>query len=142
MCNGSKIVRLGCEKQPKLAQKWPKNSHFSTFFDFLQKLHTIRTKISSHFLHHSMVLCLQFQYVRITGIWVSQKEKDLKIPNISNVKNSKGSSLPEFLGTMGHFSAQFSFVFRIFFKVSKGSSSIFGHFGREWMLENLKVSTL
>ena len=23
------------ETQPKLAQKWPKNSHFSTFFDFL-----------------------------------------------------------------------------------------------------------
>ena len=25
---------LGCEKQPKLVQKWPKNSRFSTFFDF------------------------------------------------------------------------------------------------------------
>ena len=36
MCNGIKIVWLGCEKQPKLAQKWPKNSHFSTFFDFLK----------------------------------------------------------------------------------------------------------
>ena len=36
MCNGIKIVWLGCEKQPKLAQKWPKNSQFSTFFDFLK----------------------------------------------------------------------------------------------------------
>ena len=36
MCKGIEIVWLGCEKQPKLAQKWPKNSHFSTFFDFLK----------------------------------------------------------------------------------------------------------
>ena len=36
MCNGIKIVRLGCEKQQKLAQKWPKNSHFPIFFDFLK----------------------------------------------------------------------------------------------------------
>ena len=33
MCNGIKIVWLGCEKH---SQKWPKNSHFSTFFDFLK----------------------------------------------------------------------------------------------------------
>ena len=31
MCNGIKIVWLGCEKQPKLAQNWPKNTHFSIF---------------------------------------------------------------------------------------------------------------
>ena len=36
MCKGIKIVWLGCWKQPKLAQKWPKNCHFSTFFDFLK----------------------------------------------------------------------------------------------------------
>ena len=30
MCNGIKIVWLGCEKQPKLAQKWSKKGHFST----------------------------------------------------------------------------------------------------------------
>ena len=36
MCNGIKIVWLGFGKQPKLAQKWPKNSHFSIFFDFLK----------------------------------------------------------------------------------------------------------
>ena len=35
MCNGIKIVWLRCEThKPKLTQKWPKNSHFSTFFDF------------------------------------------------------------------------------------------------------------
>ena len=36
VCKGIKIVWLGCEKQPKLAQKWPKNSRFSTLFDFLK----------------------------------------------------------------------------------------------------------
>ena len=30
MCNDIKIVWLGCEKQPKLAQKWSKKGHFST----------------------------------------------------------------------------------------------------------------
>ena len=37
MCKGIKIVWLGCEKQPNLAQKWPKNSHFSIFFRVSQK---------------------------------------------------------------------------------------------------------
>ena len=32
MCSGIKIVWLGCEKQPNLAQKWPKKQ---SFFDFL-----------------------------------------------------------------------------------------------------------
>ena len=37
MCNGIKIVWLGCEKHSQnYPQKWPKNSHFSTFFDFLK----------------------------------------------------------------------------------------------------------
>ena len=36
MCKCIKIVSLGCEKQPKLAQKWPKNSHFSFFCEFLK----------------------------------------------------------------------------------------------------------
>ena len=30
MCNDIKIVWLGCEKQPKLTQKWSKKGHFST----------------------------------------------------------------------------------------------------------------
>ena len=43
MCNFIKFVWLECEKQPNLAQKWPKNSHFSIFS---QTVHTIRTKAS------------------------------------------------------------------------------------------------
>ena len=43
MCNGIKIVWLGCEKQPKNGQK---NSHFSIFSIFSQTVHTIRTKAS------------------------------------------------------------------------------------------------
>ena len=38
MCNGIKIVWLGCEKQPKLAQNWPKKQPFFDFFRFSQKL--------------------------------------------------------------------------------------------------------
>ena len=36
MCNGIKIVGLGCEKHSQISQKWPKNGHFSTFFDCLK----------------------------------------------------------------------------------------------------------
>ena len=36
MCKGIRIVWLGCEKQPKLAQKWPKTVIFRFFFDFLK----------------------------------------------------------------------------------------------------------
>ena len=62
MCNGIKIVWLGCEKQPKLALKWPKNTHFSIFFSIFSKtVHTIRMKFCTVILHHSMVLCVQFQ---------------------------------------------------------------------------------
>ena len=60
MCNGIKIVWLGCEKQPKLTQIWPKNSHFLTFIDFLK----ISMRFERNFLvilHHDMVLCVQFQ---------------------------------------------------------------------------------
>ena len=38
MCNGIKIVWLGCEKQPKLAQKWSKKGHFSTSEKNLSRL--------------------------------------------------------------------------------------------------------
>ena len=37
VCNFIKFVWLGCEKQPKLAQKWPKSVIFRFFFDFLKK---------------------------------------------------------------------------------------------------------
>ena len=37
MCIFMKFLWLGCEKQPKLSQKWPKNSQFSNLFsDFLK----------------------------------------------------------------------------------------------------------
>ena len=35
MCNFIKFVWLRCEKQPNLAQKWPKKQSFFDFFDFL-----------------------------------------------------------------------------------------------------------
>ena len=34
MCNFIKFVWLGCEKQPKLTQKWPKKQPFFDIFDF------------------------------------------------------------------------------------------------------------
>ena len=45
----------------KISPKWPKKQPFSTFLIFQKTVHTIRTKFSSHFLHHNMVLCVQFQ---------------------------------------------------------------------------------
>ena len=39
MSNGIKIVYLGCEKQPKQDQKWPKSGQFRTFWSS-QNLHT------------------------------------------------------------------------------------------------------
>ena len=41
-----------------IAKKWPKSSHFSTFFPIFSKtVHTIRTKFSRVILHHVRVLC-------------------------------------------------------------------------------------
>ena len=67
MRNGIKIVWLKCEKQPKLAQKWPKNSHFSTFAIFSKTVHTIRTKFSTVILHHIRVLYVQWHQNRMAG---------------------------------------------------------------------------
>ena len=44
MCNGIKIVWLGCEKH---SQKWPKNGRFSSFSIFSKTVHMIRTKFST-----------------------------------------------------------------------------------------------
>ena len=55
MCNGIKIVWLGCEKLSKLAQKWSKYSHFSFFSKSVQ---TIRTKLCTVPLRHIMVVCV------------------------------------------------------------------------------------
>ena len=58
MCNGIKNVWLGCEKQPKLSQKWPKNSHFSIFFDFLKNCPYDSNEIFySHSTPHYGPLC-------------------------------------------------------------------------------------
>ena len=37
----------GMWETPKLTQKWPKNSHFSSFLTLAKTVHTIRTKIST-----------------------------------------------------------------------------------------------
>ena len=55
-------------KQPKLAQKWPKNSHFRLFSIFSKTVHTIRTKFSTVILHHIMVFYVQFHYIRMAGM--------------------------------------------------------------------------
>ena len=57
MCNGIKSVPLGCEKQRKLAQKWP-NSHFSIFFDFLKNcLYDLNEIFYSHSTPYYGPLC-------------------------------------------------------------------------------------
>ena len=61
MGNFIKFVWLGCEKH---SQNQPKNGQETAAFRLFltaKTVHTIRTKISSHFLHHSMVLRVQFQ---------------------------------------------------------------------------------
>ena len=80
MCNGIKIVWLGCEKQ---SQNQPNNGQKTAilrlFSSFSKTVHTILTKFCTLavLLHHIMVLCVQFQKIRMTGIGASQKEKDL-----------------------------------------------------------------
>ena len=62
MCNGIKIIWLGCEKQPKITQKCPKIFIFWLFSILLKTFYTIRTKfIHTVILHLNMVLCVQFQ---------------------------------------------------------------------------------
>ena len=54
MCNGIKIVWLGCEKiNPKMAKK---TAIFLLFPIFSKTLYTIRTKFSTVILRHNMVL--------------------------------------------------------------------------------------
>ena len=55
MCNGIKIVLLGCEKH---SQKWPKNRHFSTFFDFLKNCpYDSNENFYSHSTPYESLLC-------------------------------------------------------------------------------------
>ena len=44
VCNFIKFVALRCEKH---SQKWPRNSHFSTFFDFCKNCRYDSTKVST-----------------------------------------------------------------------------------------------
>ena len=61
MCNGIKIVWLGCEKHSQNYRKnGQKTAIFRLFLIFAKTVHTIRTKISSHFIHHSMVFVCNF----------------------------------------------------------------------------------
>ena len=75
MCNGIKIVWLGCEKH---SQNHPKNGQktaiFRLFSIFAKTVHMIRTKFCTVFLLHIMVLCVQFHQIRMTGIRVRRKK--------------------------------------------------------------------
>ena len=68
MCNGIKIVWLGCEKhsqiQPKIDQKTVIFHFFLSIFS--KTVHTIRTKFSTVILHHIMVLFVHF----IKFVWL------------------------------------------------------------------------
>ena len=93
MCNGIKIVWLGCEKQPKLAQKWSKKGHFSTsekktsadsftahaalvfspdlfmkISNFSKTVHTIFTKFCTVILHPKGPLRVQRHQNRMAGM--------------------------------------------------------------------------
>ena len=51
---------------------------FRFFFDFLENCSYDSNEIfHSQFLHHNMVLCVQFQWIRMIGIGATQEEKDL-----------------------------------------------------------------
>ena len=67
MCNGIKNVWLGCEKQPKLSQKWPKNSHFSIFFRFSQKL---SIRFERNFLQSFYTILWSFMCNFIKFVWL------------------------------------------------------------------------
>ena len=66
-------VRNIAKINPKMAKKQP----FLTFFICKNCPFDSNEIFYSHFLHHSMVLCVQFHQICMTGIRASQKEKDL-----------------------------------------------------------------
>ena len=69
MCNGIKIVWLGCEKH---SQNSPKNGQktaiFRLFSIFSKTDHTIRTKFSTVILHHIRVLYVQWHQNCMAGM--------------------------------------------------------------------------
>ena len=66
MCNGIKIVWLGCEKH---SQNYPKNGQktaiFRLFSIFSKTVQTIRTKFSTVILHHIRVLYVHWHQNRM-----------------------------------------------------------------------------
>ena len=61
MCNGIKIVWLGCEKHSQIKPKnGQKTAIFRLFSLFSKTVHTIRTKFSTNILHHIRVLYVQW----------------------------------------------------------------------------------
>ena len=69
MCNGIKIVWLGCEKH---SQNEPQNGQKTAIFRLLsifsKTVHTIRTKLSTDILHHFRVLYVQWHQNRMAGM--------------------------------------------------------------------------
>ena len=69
MCNGIKIVWLGCEKHSQKKPKSGQKTAISRVFSIFSKpVHTIRTKFSTDILHHIRVLYVQWHQIRITGM--------------------------------------------------------------------------
>ena len=69
MCNGIKIVWLGCEKpSQKKPQNGQKTAIFGLFSIFSKTVHTIRTKFSTAILRHTRVLYVQWHQNRMAGM--------------------------------------------------------------------------
>ena len=69
MCNGIKIVWLGCEKHSQSQRKnGQKTVIFRLFSIFLKTVHAIRMKFSTVILHHIRVLYVQWHQNRMAGM--------------------------------------------------------------------------
>ena len=60
MCNGIKIVWLGCEKHSQIQPKNGQKTAIFRLFSLFSTVHTIRTKFFTAILHHIRVLYVQF----------------------------------------------------------------------------------
>ena len=70
VCNFIHFVLLRCEQHhKKLAQKWPKNSQFSTFLIFAKFVQTIRTTFSTDLVRHIRVPYVQWHQNRMALSW-------------------------------------------------------------------------
>ena len=69
MCNGIKIVWLGCEKHSQKKPKSGQKTAISRVFSIFSKpVHTIRTKFSTDILHHIRVLYVQWHQNCMAGM--------------------------------------------------------------------------